>query len=153
MCYMCNDNWNIDHRRWSEICLLTRGDHIKKKKKKRYHPQTRSPTYRKSKSQFQSCFTSHHTTQKNQHLFYPIYFFKILMQHWVRRYADSEQTKCLWLKRGRESISILLSKECLILGQIFKIYEKTIKSFSQSRSVLIKYNYFQWVWAHYSNRV
>ena len=26
-----NDDWNIDHRRWSEWCLLNRGDHIKKK--------------------------------------------------------------------------------------------------------------------------
>ena len=28
---MCNDDWNIDHWRWSERCLLTRGDQIKKR--------------------------------------------------------------------------------------------------------------------------
>ena len=27
---MCDDGWNIDHWRWSERCLLTRGNHIKK---------------------------------------------------------------------------------------------------------------------------
>ena len=30
MCNMCNDDWNIDHRRWSKRCLLTSGDHKKK---------------------------------------------------------------------------------------------------------------------------
>ena len=30
MCNMINDDWNIDHRRWSEGCFLARGDHIRK---------------------------------------------------------------------------------------------------------------------------
>ena len=29
---MCNDDWNIDHRRWSKRCLLTRGPNLKKMK-------------------------------------------------------------------------------------------------------------------------
>ena len=31
MCNMCNDDWNIDHRRWSKRCLLTTGDQNLKK--------------------------------------------------------------------------------------------------------------------------
>ena len=31
MCNMCNDDWNIDHRRWSKRCLLTRGNQTLKK--------------------------------------------------------------------------------------------------------------------------
>ena len=30
---MCNDGWNIDHRRWSKRCHLTRGDQTFKRKK------------------------------------------------------------------------------------------------------------------------
>ena len=29
---MCNDDWNIDHRRWTKRCLLTRGEQTFKKK-------------------------------------------------------------------------------------------------------------------------
>ena len=31
MCNMCNDDRNIDHRRWSKRCLLTRGNQTLKK--------------------------------------------------------------------------------------------------------------------------
>ena len=38
ICNMCSDDRNIYHRRWSERCLLTKGDNIEKRDRKGESP-------------------------------------------------------------------------------------------------------------------